>query len=162
NESDRHADVSIDGSCCLPTRRVTEQADESAVVPATIADVIHLPEQAQWDARGICDAALQNGPHDDEIPQPHNRLADDGNPSSRDDHPSEGRAARHAPAFGIVVRIDGYDTRHTDIAASSNDQRNRAADGDAAQRHRLQIEGIEKTLDRADKEIRIIPRFRNV
>src|ERR1700746_3099309 len=44
NEPHRHADVSVDGSRCLPTRRVAEQADEGAVTrglprPAMIREI---------------------------------------------------------------------------------------------------------------------------
>ena len=62
--------------------------------------------------------------------------------------------------LGVVVWIDGNHAPDARIAAPGRDQRNGAANGDPAERQIAKIKGIQKSLDRASKEICVVSRLR--
>ena len=111
---------------------------------------------------GIGNAAIQDRPHDEEVPEPHHRLADHRNKRCVGDEPAEQGAPRHAAALGVVIGIDGDDARDARIAPGGDDQSDRSADRDAGKRHVTQIEPVEKAFDRFGEEGRVVARLGNV
>src|SRR5262249_53145160 len=79
NKEHRDIDAAIVFGCIFPAFRVSEEADECAVVSSPIADEIHFLQERRRDALCIRNAALKDVLHDKEAPEPHHRLADDGN-----------------------------------------------------------------------------------
>src|SRR6516165_9693489 len=106
NEANRHLDTSVEGGRRLPASGIAQQADERPVVAAPIADLVHFLEQLWGDISRIRHTALEDGLHDNEISEPHNRFAENRDLRSCSDQPASQRAARHSAPTGVVVGID--------------------------------------------------------
>src|SRR6516225_12458580 len=76
DEADRHLDISVDGGRRLPASGIAQKANERPVVAAPIADLVHFLEQFGRDAARIRHTALEDGLHDNEISEPHDRFAE--------------------------------------------------------------------------------------
>jgi hypothetical protein len=127
-----------------------------------IAHQVHLLQQGRGNALRFGDAAAQHRPHNEEIPEPHHRLADERDERCVSDDPTERRAPRHAAALGIVVGIDGDDPRDTRVTPSGDDEDDGAPDRYAGQRDVAQIEFGEKAFDRFGEERCIITSGRDI
>src|SRR6516225_11434640 len=105
DEAHRHLDISVNGGRRLPASCIAQQAQKRPVVTAPIADVVHFLEQLGRDAARIRHTALGDGPHDNEISEPHDRFAENRDLRSGSDQPAWQRAARYSAPTGIVVGL---------------------------------------------------------
>src|SRR6516164_1671584 len=74
DQTNRNVDVPIGRGSGLPAHGIAQQVDERSVMTAPVADFIHFLEEFGRDAVRICNAAPQNGLHDNEVSKPHDRL----------------------------------------------------------------------------------------
>src|SRR6516225_1741942 len=142
DEADRHLDISVDGGRRLPASGIAQQADERPVVTAPIADLIHFLEQLGRDAARIRHTALEDGPHDNEISEPHDRFAENRDLRSGSDQPAWQRAARYSAPTGIVVGIDSHHAGNARVVPASHNQRDGGADGNPTQCYLAKIEHV--------------------
>ncbi len=89
NKKSRDIDEPVVFGCRLPAFRISEEANECAVMPSPVAHEIHLFQERRSDALRIRNAALKDFLHDDEAPKPHHRLAGNRNERCVGNHPAK-------------------------------------------------------------------------
>src|SRR5262249_27651249 len=108
DEAHRHLDISVDGGRRLPASGIAQQADERPVVAAPIANLVHFLEQLWGDISRIRHTALQDGLHDNEISEPHDRFAENRDLRSGGDPPATQRTAPQLPPTRTALWTDTH------------------------------------------------------